>query len=79
MQNSTQSRPLRRDEASDYLFNKFGIMRKPVTLAKYAVQGLGPKFRLAGRFPLYMPQDLDLWAASITSHSKNSTSDKGAE
>jgi hypothetical protein len=70
-------RPLRRNEASDYLFEKYGIKRKPVTLAKYATVGGGPVFRSAGRFPLYDPADLDFWAASITSAPKRSTTDTG--
>jgi len=73
------SRPLRRREASDYLLNRHGIDRKPVTLAKYATVGGGPAYRLAGRFPLYNPSDLDAWAESIMSPVKRSTSDNGAE
>ena len=73
----TTERPLRRAEASAYLLSKFGINRKAVTLAKYATVGGGPKYRLAGRFPLYDPIDLDSWAASIISPLKASTSDLG--
>lgn len=76
-QNLTPNRPLRRNEASTYLKEKHGIDRKAVTLAKYASIGGGPRFRLAGRYPIYYPQDLDVWADSITSAPKASTSDMG--
>jgi hypothetical protein len=74
---SPERRPLRRSEASHYLKEKFGIDRKPSTLAKLAVVGGSPPFRHAGRFPLYAPDDLDSWARSIISEKKNTTSDKG--
>ena len=70
-------RPLRRVEASAYLFQKHGIERAPSTLAKLACVGGGPVFRLAGRWPLYAPADLDAWAASITTGPRASTSDQG--
>lgn len=66
---------LRRKEASIYLLEQYGISRKPKTLAKLAVIGGGPKFRHAGRIPLYPTNELDIWAASILSPLKNSTSD----
>ena len=72
------SRPLRRSEASAYLFEKYGIKRTPATLAKIAcTSSSGPRFRLAGRFPLYDPADLDAFAASIMSPLKSSTTDTG--
>ncbi|MDI7775510.1 hypothetical protein [Asticcacaulis sp. EMRT-3] len=75
----SETRLLRRKEASDYLAEKYAIFRKPVTLAKYATVGGGPAFRSAGRYPIYSVADLDKWAESIMSPLKTSTSDKGAE
>jgi hypothetical protein len=67
---------LRRKQASKYLQEKWGIERAPSTLAKLAVIGGGPKFQHANRTPLYSPNELDSWAASILSPLKNSTSDR---
>lgn len=69
------SRPLRRAEAAAYLLHKYGINRSTATLAKLAVIGGGPAFRRVGRVPLYLPTDLDDWAASITSAPVHSTSE----
>jgi hypothetical protein len=55
---------LRRKEASAYLRDKFNVERAPSTLAKWAVTGGGPPFRLLNRVPLYTPADLDEWVAS---------------
>ena len=68
-------RPLRRNEASDYLLDRWGISRKPATLAKLACVGGGPRFRVAGRTPIYETDDLDAFAASITSPPVGSTSE----
>lgn len=68
-------RPLRRGEATTYLEEKHGIRRAPSTLAKYAVVGGGPRFRLAGRTPLYEPEDLDTYAESLLSPAVHSTSE----
>jgi hypothetical protein len=62
---SDHSRPLRRQEASTYLMERWGISRKPSTLAKLASTGNGPRFMRAGRVPLYGPPDLDAYAQSI--------------
>jgi hypothetical protein len=67
----------RRAEASSYLKEKWGIDRKPSTLAKLACIGGGPRFEVAGRFPLYTDPELDAWARSILSPLKSSTSDTG--
>ena len=67
----------RRAEASSYLKEKWGIDRKPSTLAKLACLGGGPRFEIAGRFPLYTDLELDAWARSILSPLKSSTSDTG--
>lgn len=72
---SFMERPLRRKEASEYLFDRYGIQRKTVTLAKLAVVGGGPLFRKAGRTPLYDKGDLDVWAVSQIGPKQRSTSD----
>ena len=66
---------LRRKAASDYLRETHGLERAPSTLAKLAVIGGGPVFRRAGRIPLYSPEDLDCWAASLLSAPMRSTSE----
>ena len=71
----TAQRRLRRTEASTYLLDHWGISRKPSTLAKLAVIGGGPRFRVAGRFPLYEPDDLDEFAESILSPPVRRTSE----
>jgi hypothetical protein len=58
---------LDRDQASDYLYQKFGIVRAPVTLAKLRCLGGGPVFFKVGCRVYYRPADPDHWAASITS------------
>ena len=69
------TKKLRRMEAAIYLKEKHGIERAPGTLAKYAVTGGGPRYQLAGRFPLYPVTELDAWAAALLSPLKSSTSD----
>ena len=71
-------RRLRRTEASQYLKEKWGIERKPSTLAKLAVIGGGPRYESANRTPLYPEPELDAWATSIMSPLKTSTSDNGS-
>jgi len=66
---------LRRKEASTYLREKFKLERAPSTLAKLAVIGGGPPFRLLNRVPLYTPADLDQWVASKLGPRMHSTSD----
>ncbi len=68
-------RPLRRAEAAAYLLETHGIRRAVGTLAKLAVIGGGPRFRVAGRTPLYSANDLDAWADSILSPPVSSTSE----
>ena len=53
---------LRRWEASEYLSLVYGLQVAAQTLAKYASQGGGPAFNLAGRVPLYPTVLLDEWA-----------------
>jgi hypothetical protein len=68
-------RLLRRSAASKYLDDEWGIQRSPKTLAKLAVVGGGPKFRKAGRVPLYDPPNLDEWARKMLSGLVSSTSE----
>ncbi len=67
-------RPLRRAEAADYLYEQHGIRRAVGTLAKLAVVGGGPRFRVAGRTPLYETADLDTYAESLLSPLVHNTS-----
>jgi hypothetical protein len=60
-------RYMRRIEASYYLNNTWGIVRAPQTLAKYAVEGRGPKFVKVGTVPMYRPEWLDSWARQLIS------------
>jgi hypothetical protein len=52
---------LRRFEAAQYLFEVHGVTYSKNTLAKAAVTGGGPRYRLFGRFPFYELDDLDAW------------------
>ena len=69
------TRFLRRGEASDYLCNKWGIKRAPATLAKLACVGGGPRFRKAGRWPLYNAPWLDEWVNELIGLPVGSTTD----
>ena len=68
-------RPLCRAEASTYLFEFHGVRRTVGTLAKLAVMGGGPPFRVAGRTPLYTTDDIDTWVVSILSPLVRNTSE----
>jgi hypothetical protein len=71
-------RLLRRSAAAKYIDdNWFRYSAK--TMAKDAVVGGGPKFRKAGRTPLYDPADLDQWARSRLSPLVTSTSELAAK
>ena len=73
------SKPLlRRGAASAYLLERWGVERAPATLAKLAVTGGGPRFRKAGRWPLYDPDDLDAWAQDLIGEPRGSTSEHRA-
>lgn len=65
-------RLIRRRDAANYLQAKYGFGTEK-TLAKYAVTGEGPIYRIAGRFPLYNPADLDSWAQARISKPLRST------
>ncbi len=71
-------RLLRRDEAAAYLQNRWGLRTSRQTLAKKAVTGDGPIYRLAGRFPLYQIADLDAYAKAQISAPRRSTSERVA-
>lgn len=66
---------LRREQAAQYLQERYGFGARS-SLAKWAVDGSGPKFRLMGRYPVYQPEDLDRWALSRLGGLQSSTSDK---
>jgi hypothetical protein len=67
---------MRRKLASEYLLSIHGIQLSLATLAKLAVIGGGPPFRLDGRFPLYDRDDLDAFATRRLGPLRNSTSDR---
>jgi hypothetical protein len=66
---------LQRADAAQYLRDKFGLRCAKQTLAKLAVVGGGPKYRLAGRTPIYEPADLDEFAMSKIGKPRFSSSD----
>ena len=68
-------RMLRRSDAARHVTETWGIPLSPKTLAKLAVIGGGPRFRKAGRIPLYDPTNLDEWARSKLSGLVASTSE----
>lgn len=68
---------MRRSDASAYLLEEHGIKLSPATLAKLACIGGGPLFEYDGRFPLYQPPNLDLFAVKRLGPLRTSTSDTG--
>jgi hypothetical protein len=68
---------LLRNEAAQYVREKWGVRCAPKTLAKLACIGGGPEFRRAGRSPLYEPEQLDAWVLSRIGPPVHSTSDGG--
>jgi hypothetical protein len=66
---------MRRREASQYLQEQHGIRLAHATLAKLAVVGGGPPFRLDGRFPVYDRDALDAYASARLGPLRRSTSD----
>ena len=75
-QKTAPIRRLRRAEASKYLMEHWGLSYTVGTLAKLAVEGGGPRFSYASRFPLYDPADLDKWAAAKISPPVSNTSER---
>jgi hypothetical protein len=71
----TSFAPVRADGASRYLQQRWGVVIKPSTLSKLRCTGGGPKFRRAGRWPIYETADLDAWAEARRSKKVASTSD----
>ena len=65
---------LRRSKAARYLQERYGAYTTE-TLAKLACVGGGPPFKKMGIFPVYTPEDLDLWAQSRMSRLVSSTSE----
>ncbi|HZQ01365.1 MAG TPA: hypothetical protein VFB13_17605 [Reyranella sp.] len=65
---------MRRRAASDYLHQKHGVTLSVNTLAKMAVVGGGPRYRLDGRFPIYERDELDRFAADRLGPLRTSTS-----
>ena len=53
---------VRRADAAKYVEDKYGFGCSKRTLAKLACVGGGPRFRMAGRVPLYPKDELDAWA-----------------
>jgi hypothetical protein len=64
----------RRADAARYVRETWGMPCSLAWLAKLAVVGGGPIFRKAGRFPIYLDSDLDIWAEARISSPRNSTS-----
>lgn len=75
MTTKVKQRRLRRKEASVYLLENWGISRTPNTLAKLATVGGGPSFERESRFPLYITDNLDIWAGEQLSPLVSSTSE----
>lgn len=69
---------LRRTEAADYLQAHYGLYTAG-TLAKMAVVGGGPPFRLLGRFPVYTEADLRDWAEGRMTAPVSSTAAAGSQ
>lgn len=65
---------MRRQDASQYLLEQHGIRLAHSTLAKLAVVGGGPPFRLDGRFPVYDREALDAYASERLGPLRRSTS-----
>ena len=69
---------LRRDAAAAHLRAKWALPCSRGLLAKLAVSGDGPVYRLAGRFPIYSQDDLDAWAENRISEPRRMTSEAKA-
>jgi hypothetical protein len=71
-------RPLRATEAAFYLTEGCGIPTSVGHLANLRVKGGGPKFRYAGKWPLYKPSALDAYAEQLIGPEQTSTSSRRA-
>jgi hypothetical protein len=78
MQAVPPRRMLRRREAAKYLRETWGVPCAEKTLAKLAVIGGGPSYRVYGRIPLYEQAQLDGWVSSRLSAPIMSTSEARA-
>jgi hypothetical protein len=67
---------LRRNQAAAYVRDQWNFPCSSKTLAKLAVVGGGPVYRLAGRFPMYDTNDLDEWCRSRLGPKRRSTSER---
>ena len=67
---------LRRKQAASYVRDVWGLPCAHQTLAKLAVLGGGPIYRKAGRYPLYLIEDLDRWAQGKIGSPQSSTSQR---
>jgi hypothetical protein len=74
IENSPTKR-LRRIDAAAYIRDVHGQPCSTQHLAKLAVTGGGPVFQKCGKYPLYAPDDLDIWAAARLSPPVHSTAE----
>jgi hypothetical protein len=69
----------KRDAASAYLAEHWGLSYTAPTLANMARKGTGPIYRLRGRYAYYRQEDLDAWARPRIGGLKRRASDAGTE
>jgi hypothetical protein len=69
---------LRRNQAAAYITERY-FPNSSKTLAKLAVIGGGPRYRKAGRIPIYERPDLDAWAKAKLSRPITTTSELKCE
>jgi hypothetical protein len=80
MNKPTLVRVRNRRDAARYIAEKFAIPCSESKLAKLAVVGGGPAFRIvAGRFAVYDEPELDAWAIAQFSGLVNSTAEAGTK
>jgi hypothetical protein len=66
--------PLTRQQASDYLRDRWGLSYAAHTLALYAVKGTGPEYSKAGPRAMYTREALDEFAKTkLTGPSKKAS------
>jgi hypothetical protein len=73
MEDERQAKYLGRFAAALYLRAIYGLSCTVDALARKAVTGNGPPFRMAGRDTLYEVADLDTWAESLIGPKVHST------
>jgi hypothetical protein len=71
-------RPLRASEAAFYLTEGCGVPTSVGHLANLRVNGGGPKFQYAGKWPLYNLTALDVHAKKVIGPEQASTSSRRA-